>query len=250
MFFCMVVDGKVELVMAVRLDVIVIAGSDEACRDFHAALNTKFPTKNLGELTWYACCVFKLNWELGSLEITQKAFVESMLNRFGVNSSSDLPVTPGIELGPRETGEPKGDWPYKETVDSLMWLLTMARPDISNAVRAVACHFHNPTDRHWKAVLKIMAYRHETRGTGLTFVRGSGLDLTVYSDANYADELKDRRSVSATVITLEGGAFSWASSTQRCVTFSTAEAEYVTLGEWTKVGSVYGCSLIVYLSRA
>ena len=200
MFFCMVVDGKVELVMAVRLDVIVIAGSEEACRDFHAALNKKFPTKNLGELTWYARCVFKLNWKLGSLAITQKSFVESMLNRFGVNSSSDLPATPGIELGPRETGEPKGDWPYRETVDSLMLLLTMTRSDISNAVRVVACHSPSPTDRHWKSILKIMAYRHGTRGMGLTFVRGSELDLTVYSDANYAGESKCRRSVSATVI--------------------------------------------------
>ena len=35
--FRMVVDGKVELIMAVHVDDIVIAGSDEACRDFHVA---------------------------------------------------------------------------------------------------------------------------------------------------------------------------------------------------------------------
>ena len=153
----MVVDGKVELVVAVHVDDIVIAGSDETCRDFHAALNTQFPTNNLGELTWYTDCAFTRNWELGTLEITQKAFVESMLNRFGVKSSSDIPATPGVELGPREEGEPKGDWPYREVMGSLMWPSTMTRPDISNAVRAVARHSHNPTDRRWKAVLKIMA---------------------------------------------------------------------------------------------
>ena len=52
----MVVDGKVELIMAVHVDDIVIAGSDETCRDFHAALTTKFPTNNLDELTWYTGC--------------------------------------------------------------------------------------------------------------------------------------------------------------------------------------------------
>ena len=66
---------------------------------------------------------------------------------------------------------------------------------------------------------------------GITFVTGSGLDLTAYSDADYADKSNDMRSVSGTVITLAGAAFSWASSTQRCVTSSTAEAEYVALGE-------------------
>ena len=206
--FRMVADGKVELIMAVHVDDIVIAGSDETCRDSHAALTTNFPTNYLGELTWYTGCAFKRNWELGTSAITQKAFVESMLNRFGVNSSSDIPATPGVELGPREEGEPKGDWPYREAVGSLMWLSTMTRPDISNAVRAVARHSHNPTDRHWKAVLKIMAYLHGTRGMGLTFVRGSGLDLTAFSYTDYADKSDDRCLLTWTVITLEGAAVS------------------------------------------
>ena len=107
----------------------------------------------------------------------------------------------------------------------------MTRPDISNAVRAVARHFHNPTYRHWKAVLKIAANLHGTRGMGLTSVRRSGLDLTAYSDADYADVSNDRRSVSGTVVTLGGAAVSWVSSTQKCVTLSTTEAEYVALGE-------------------
>ena len=53
----------------------MIAGPDEACRDFHAPLNTNFATNKFGELTWYAGCAFKRNWELGTLETTQKAFV-------------------------------------------------------------------------------------------------------------------------------------------------------------------------------
>ena len=179
------------------------------------------------------------------MEITRKAFVESMLNRFGVTSSPDIPATPGVELGPREEGEPKGDWPYAEAVGSLMWLSTMTWPDISNAVRAVARHSHNPTDRHWKAVLKTMAYLHGTRGMGLTFVRGSGLDLAAYSDADYADKSNDRRSVSGTVNTLGGAAVSWASfnSTQRCATLSTAEAEYLALGEGVKEALFTGAAL-------
>ena len=172
--FRMVVDGKVELVMAVHVDEIVIAGLDEACREFRAPLNTNFPTNKLGELTWYTGCAFKRIWKLGTLEITQKAFVESMLNRFGVNSSSDIPATPGVELGPREDGEPKRDWPYRKAVSILMWLSTTTRPGISNAVRAVTRKSHNPTDRHWNTVLKIVAYLHETRGRGLTLVRCSG----------------------------------------------------------------------------
>ena len=62
----MVMNGKVELSMAVHADDNV-AGSDETCRDFHTALVKKFPTNNLGELTWYTGCDFKRDCELGTL---------------------------------------------------------------------------------------------------------------------------------------------------------------------------------------
>ena len=62
--------------MDVHIDYIAIAASDEACRDHHAALNTKFPKNNLGELTWCTGCAFKRIWEMSTLEITTK------LNRF------------------------------------------------------------------------------------------------------------------------------------------------------------------------
>ena len=114
--------------------------------------------------------MFIHDWELGTLEITQKALIESTLNRFGVNSSFDIPATPGVELDPREEDEPRGDCPYREAVGSLMWLSTMTRPGISNAVHPVARHSHNPTDRQWKALMKsmTMAHLHGTRGLGLT----------------------------------------------------------------------------------
>ena len=81
------------------------------------------------------------------------------------------------------------------------------------------------------------------KGYWFDFVRGLGLDLTAYSDADYADKSNDRRSVSGTVITLRGAAVGWASSTQRCVTLSTAEEEYVALGEGVKEALFTGAVL-------
>ena len=72
------------------------------CEGFHAAIVTESLTNNLGELTWYIGCAFKRDWELRELEIAQKGFLESMLSRFGVNLSSAIPATPGVELDPRE----------------------------------------------------------------------------------------------------------------------------------------------------
>ena len=57
----------------------------------------------------------------------------------------------------------------------------------------------------------------------------------VYSDADYSTpNIYDRRSVSGTKVTLGGEAVSWASSTHRCGTLLTTEAEHVALGEGVK----------------
>ena len=53
-------------------------------------------------------------------------------------------------------GESSGAWPYREAAGGPMRLVVMTRPDIGNAVRAVARQSHNPTARHWKAVIQII----------------------------------------------------------------------------------------------
>ena len=68
----------------------------------------------------------------------------------------------------------------------------------------------------------------------------------MYSDADYADESNDRRS--GTVVTLGGATVSWACSTQRRVTLSTTEAEYVAVGEGVKETFTYGRGVICYFS--
>ena len=64
----------------------------------------------------------------------------------------------------------------------------MTRPDITNAVRAVAHYAHEPTERLWKAITKILPYLNGTKSLGITYVRVSGLSIDVYADADYADK--------------------------------------------------------------
>ena len=73
-----------------------------------------------------------------------------------------------------------------------------------------------------------------TKGMGLRFVRGSDLRLSMYADADYAAAYNDRRSVSGVAVMLGDTAIGWKSSTQKCVTTATYEAEYVTLCDASK----------------
>ena len=82
--------------------------------------------------------------------------------------------------------EPHGVWPFRELVGSLMWLANQTRPDISNAVRAVARFAHAMKHKHWKAARRILEYLTVTSDYGATFQRGTSLELLVYADAAYA----------------------------------------------------------------
>ena len=228
--FRKVVDQAVAMIVGVYVDDLLIGGSEENCESLLTSLNRKFPTNDLGECTWYDGCGIERNVELGTIKLSQEAYVESLMKRFDVQSTSDIPASPGA---PKKADETGGDWPVREAIGSLMWLSTMTRPDI-NAVRAVARYAHAPTERLWQAIMKILSYINGTRSLGITYVRGSGLSLNVFADADYASKENDRRSVSGIVVTLGGTVVSHARKTQRVVSLSTSEAEYIAAGEGVK----------------
>ena len=58
----------------------------------------------------------------------------------------------------------------------------------------------------------------------------------MYTGANYAEKADDRRFVSGEAVTVGNSTVSWSCSTQKIVTFSTTEAEYVALGDGVKEG--------------
>ena len=194
---------------------------------------------------------YKRGREKGTLEISQTQFIQSVLNRFGVSKSSPVPATPSLDLR-HVSEETVVDVPFREIVGSLMWIANQTRPDIANAVRAIARFSHDPKPIHFKAAQKILEYLNATSDLRPTSRRNSGLgsvqlefDLETYVEADYAHKAEDRRSVSGTAVCCGGALVSWFSRTQKCVTLSTTEGEYVAMADGIKEALyVRGLSLI------
>ena len=117
-----------------------------------------------------------------------------------------------------------------------MWLTISTRLNIFNAVRSVARYCSTPKAIHWKAALGILAYINGTSGVGITYQRGTvaSISLGVLADADYDSKTTDRRSVPVRAIMCGGTCVCWFSRTQKCVTLSTSEAEYVALVDAVK----------------
>ena len=60
----------------------------------------------------------------------------------------------------------------REAVGSLMWLSAMTRPDITNAVRAVARCAHQPTEILRQAIMKILSHLDGTKSLGIIYEGG------------------------------------------------------------------------------
>ena len=239
--FRLMVAGDVVAMMVFHVDDIKIAATEKVTEVVVSALNQRFPTKHLGEVEWYMGSEYKRDREKGTLEISQTQFIQSVLNRFGVSKSSPIPATPFLDLRHVSEEETVVDVPFREIVGSLMWIANQTRPDIANAVRAVARFSHDPKPIHYKAAQKILEYLNATSDLGLTFRRDSDLesvqmefDLETYVDADYAHKAEDRRSVSGVAVCCGGTLVSWFSRTQKCVTLSTTEAEYVAMADGVK----------------
>jgi hypothetical protein len=116
--------------------------------------------------------------------------------------------------------------PYQSAVGALMHPAVMTRPDIAHAVQQVAQFMSNPGNTHWTAVKRIFRYLKGSRNYVLTLGgKDVSLELTAYSDSDFAMSKDNGRSISGTALFLGTGCFLWSSKKQTVVALSTVEAE-------------------------
>ena len=104
--------------------------------------------------------------------------------------------------------------------------LTVTRPDITFAVGVVSQFMQNPKQQHWEAVCRILKYLKSAPGKGLVLKPSDDLDIVGFSDASWAGDRLDRRSVSGYCVFVGGNLVTWKSKKQNVVARSSAEAEY------------------------
>jgi hypothetical protein len=85
---------------------------------------------------------------------------------------------------------------------------------------------------------KILKYLKGTKMEKLKLPKWNAtrkVSIEAYSDADWADNKSDRKSVSGGLVLLNGVPVSWTCKKQTCVALSTLEAEYIAASEACKV---------------
>ncbi|KAJ1043916.1 hypothetical protein NDA10_005320 [Ustilago hordei] len=125
---------------------------------------------------------------------------------------------------------------YPVIVGKLLWVANSTRPDLSLTVGILARHMREPSQEHYQAAQRVLRYLESTRQVGLVYRASESQEsLVAHSDANWAsDATIQRRSTSGSVALVYGNPVAWKSATQKCVSLSAVEAEFIAATEATR----------------
>jgi hypothetical protein len=235
------------IIMSIFVDDLVIAYDARDEKDWLAikqSFMTKYKMKDLGEVSWILGMKLTRDWERGVMCLDQSLYVSNVLKRFDMYDCKPVPTPEceSVKLSRNdcpvsdEDKKEMGDMLkiYQEAVGSLLYASTGTRPDIAHAVNVVSKYNRNPGQAHWMAVKRIFRYLKGTINQPLVFIAkdtllNGQLNVSVFSDADWAGDVDDRRSTSGYVVRIGQSTVMWSTKKQKTVSLSSAEAEYMAL---------------------
>ena len=227
-------------ILIVYVDDIILTGDhDEEILQLKRLLAKEFEIKDLGDLRYF------LGMEVArskrGIVVSQRKYVLDLLKETGMLGCkpADTPMDTNTKLGIDNNGGPVDKGRYQRLVGKLIYL-SHTRPDISFAVSVVSQFMNNPSEEHMEAVYRILRYLKMTPGQGLFFKKTGKREIEIYTDADWAGSVMDRRSTSGYCTYVWGNLVTWRSKKQSVVSRSSAEAEFRALslgiceGIWLK----------------
>ncbi|RVW69137.1 Retrovirus-related Pol polyprotein from transposon RE1 [Vitis vinifera] len=200
--------GKMTILIVYVDDIILSRNDMEELQNLKKYLSEEFEVKDLGNLKYF------LGMEVArsrkGIVVSQRKYILDLLKKTGMLGCKpiDTPMDSQKKLGIEKESTPVDRGRYQWLVGRLIYL-SHTRPDIGFAVSAVSQFMHSPTEEHMEAVYRILRYLKMTPGKGLFFRKTENHDTEVYSDADWAGNIIDRRSTSGYYSFVWGNLVTW-----------------------------------------
>jgi hypothetical protein len=229
-------DGGVKVFLLVYVDdclIVAPQGNTAVLDRIISDLQSAFDLKDMGEVSTFLGIGISRDRPNRSLSMSQSRYITDVLGKYNMLDARPRSVPLCVSTPLQRDGRPlEPGYSFSELIGSLLYLSICTRPDIAQAVGALARYMSAPTQEHWTAALGILRYLNGTRDYRLTFSGCS--DLVGYCDSDYAGNVDTRKSTTGFTFLLGGGVISWCSKLQPTVATSTCEAEYIAAAAATK----------------
>lgn len=228
-------DGEPALILAMTVDDCAVAGKPETIEWLLKKIEKKFKITRGGKIRKHLGIDY--DWKLDE---QGKPYIEARMDRKRddiINSFEEMekkqykvrktPAAPGSVLKKHE-GEAIRIEDYRSMIGKIMYYATKVGPKIVNAIRELATHMGCPGEEQWKALGHLVGYLKGTKETpALILKQPLELRCVSFVDASYGNSCEGRRSVSGQMHTLGGMLTAYSSRTQKTVSMSSAESEYI-----------------------
>lgn len=212
-------------------DIIIMSSSMDDIKNVKRDLAAKSDIKDMGELKYFLGTEFKFQSH-GAI-LSQCQYVKKLLEKYQMANCKAVstPASMGSAvIGPDEDVDQRY---FQELVGSLLFLSTRTRPDIALAVIHLCRRVSSPNKNDLVAAKRVLRYLKGT--VDFSLVLGISKEtLVAYSDADWARDYRDRKSISGTLLQIAGGSVLWKCAKQKSVALSSTESEYLALSETCK----------------
>ncbi|GJZ10956.1 zinc finger, CCHC-type containing protein [Tanacetum coccineum] len=182
----------------------------------------------------------RIKHESNGIAISQSHYIKKVLKKFDYFYCTPVstPTDTSEKLMPNN-GQAVSQLEYYRVLGYLMYAMTCTRLDIAFAAGKLSRYTSNLGTQHWQAIQRVLKYLKKTMDYILIYT-GYPSVLEGYTDASWISNTEDNSSTSGWVFLLAGGAISWASKKQTCITDLTMEYEFMALAaagkeaEWSK----------------
>ncbi|XP_073817619.1 uncharacterized protein [Musca autumnalis] len=133
-----------------------------------------------------------------------------------------------------EVQKSTNDFPYRQAVGAIMYLMLGTRPDLAFSVGVLSRSLESPTSEDVQRLKRVLRYIAGTLDYGIIYKTNGLKKLECYSDADNGGCMSTGRSTTGVVACYAGSPISWISQRQPTVSTSTTEAEIIAASEAAK----------------
>lgn len=183
----------------------------------------------VGELTYFLG--LQVNKMEDNMFVSQSKYANNIVNKFGLDHASHkrTPVSTYLKLSRYENGVHVDQSLYISMIGSCLYL-TARRPHITFDVCVCVGYQAKPKASHLAKVKRILKCISWTYDYVILYSHDTNPIIVGYYYAYWVGSVDDRKSISWGCFFLCNNLISWFSEKQNCVSLSTIETKYITVG--------------------